>query len=53
MIDYIKANSASIIICIILAVIVFFTVKKIVNDKKRGKCLCGCENCSMNCKNKR
>lgn len=36
---------ATIIISLILAAIVFFIVKKMVNDKKQGKSSCGC-NCS-------
>ncbi len=37
---------ATAIVCIILAVIVFFAVRSIVKKRKSGGCGCGCSGCS-------
>ena len=34
------------VVCIILAVIVFFAVRSIIKKRKSGGCSCGCSDCS-------
>ena len=42
-------NFGTLIICLILALSVFLVIKKLIKDKKNGKCKCGCAcaSCSM------
>ena len=37
---------ATAIVCIILAIIVFFAVRSIIKKRKSGGCSCGCSGCS-------
>lgn len=37
---------ATAIVCIILAIIVFFAVRSIIKKRKSGGCGCGCSGCS-------
>ena len=49
MFAWIKANLATILICIGLIAIVVAIIVKLVKDKKRGKssCGCNCAHCAM------
>lgn len=49
MLTWIAENIATVIICLVLAVIVAAVILKPVKDKKKGKssCGCGCANCAM------
>lgn len=49
MIEWISSNLANIIIVAILLIVVAFVVRKLIKDKKAGKCSCGnsCGSCSM------
>lgn len=51
MLTFLKANTGTIAVALILAVIVFLIIKKIVKDKKAGKGICGgdCSKCHGNC----
>ena len=43
-------NPVDIILVVLIAAAVFFAVRKVVTDKKRGKsCSCGCSMCSADC----
>ena len=56
MIDWLMDNIANIVALLILALILFFVIRKMVRDKKAGKttCSCGCSNCAVkdNCHSK-
>lgn len=45
MFTWISDNIATIIICLLLAVVVFAIIRTIYKNKKKGKSSCGC-NCS-------
>ena len=45
MLNFLSQNIGTIIVCLCLAVVIFFIIKKMVKDKKAGKSSCGC-NCS-------
>ncbi len=45
MMEWLKANLATIIICLVLAGIVAAIIVRLVKEKKKGKSSCGC-NCS-------
>ena len=49
MLGWLAANAATIIICIVLAVIVTAIIACMIKNKKQGKtsCGCGCDNCAM------
>lgn len=49
MISWISQNLATIIICLVLALIVTLIIVGLVRDKKKGKssCGCNCANCAM------
>ena len=49
MISWISQNIATIIICLVLALIVTLIIVGLVRDKKKGKssCGCNCANCAM------
>ncbi len=49
MLTWLAANAATIMICVILAVIVVAIIMKLIRDKRAGKssCGCGCANCGM------
>lgn len=34
-----------ILLVVLIAAALFLAVRKLVRDKKRGKCACGCETC--------
>lgn len=45
MFEWLSENLATVIVCVILAVITAFIIVKLIKDKKAGKSSCGC-NCS-------
>ena len=49
MLEFLSANIGTIIVAAILLVIVFFAVRAIVREKKKGQCSCGCNcgSCAM------
>ena len=49
MLEWISENLFTLIISVLLAAVVFFILRKLVRDRKRGKssCGCGCESCPM------
>lgn len=49
MFAWIAENAATIIICLVLAVIVAAIIVKMVRDKKKGRssCGCNCAHCAM------
>ena len=49
MISWISQNLATIIICLVLALIVTLIIVGLVRDKKKGKssCGCNCAHCAM------
>ena len=57
MISWISQNLATIIICLVLALIVTLIIVGLVRDKKKGKssCGCNCAHCAMagSCHNKK
>ncbi len=53
MLVWIKANTYTIIGCIVIIAIVVLIIRKLITDKKRGKSTCGCDcsHCSADCMN--
>ena len=49
MLAWLSKNIATIIICLVLAVIVALIIYNLVKDKKKGKssCGCNCAHCAM------
>ena len=53
--EFLKDNLGTIIVAIILIIIVITIIRKLINDKKKGKSLsCGgnCSSCAINCENR-
>ncbi|MCQ2450368.1 MAG: FeoB-associated Cys-rich membrane protein [Clostridia bacterium] len=47
MTEFIENYGGTTVVAVIIAIILFFAVRKIVKDKKSGKnCSCGCEGCA-------
>lgn len=49
MVEWLKTNLATIIICALLVIVVASIIRNLINNKKNGKtsCGCGCSNCPM------
>ena len=49
MVEWLKTNLATIIICALLVIVVISIIRNLINNKKYGKtsCGCGCSNCPM------
>lgn len=49
MLEWLLANAATIIVCLILVLVVALIIVKLVKDKKSGKSSCGnnCAHCAM------
>lgn len=45
--DFITQNIWSIVIGALVLAAVIFAVIKIIKDRKKGKCSCGCEGCAF------
>jgi len=44
--NFVKYYLGTIIVCILLAVVVFFVIRKMIKDKNgKHNCGCGCEGC--------
>lgn len=51
MLTWIQGNLATIVVCIILITIAVLIIRKLIRDRKEGKCSCGgnCSGCSGCC----
>ena len=49
MVEWLKTNLATIIICALLVIVVISIIRNLINNKKNGRtsCGCGCSNCPM------
>lgn len=52
--DFLANYGGTIIILVLILIIVFLSVKRLIKNRKSGKCSCGCEGCSFknNCHKK-
>lgn len=41
MIEVITEHAGTIIVCLLIAIAVFFAVRKLIRDKRKGRFLCG------------
>ncbi len=50
MLIWLQQNIWTIIICAVLALVLFLIIRSMIRNKKAGKssCGCGCSNCAMN-----
>lgn len=51
MLVFLKANIGTIVVLLLIILFVALTVRKLVADKRSGKCTCGCNcsSCSLAC----
>ena len=49
MLEWLSANIATILISLALAAAAILAVRKLIRDRKKGGCSCGCSDCPMNC----
>ncbi|MBO4305909.1 MAG: FeoB-associated Cys-rich membrane protein [Clostridia bacterium] len=47
MLEWLSANIATILISLALAAVVGLAVGKLIRDRKRSGCSCGCSDCPM------
>lgn len=48
MLLFFKENLATVIVVLVIAALIFFSVLKLIKDKKSGKSCCGsCQGCAM------
>lgn len=49
MINWLRINAGTILICLVLATAVALIVRKLIREKREGKSSCGCDcgNCAM------
>jgi len=45
----VNMNTATLIVCLLIAIALFFAIRRIIKNKKNGKCSCG-SLCGGNCK---
>lgn len=45
MIEFLAANSGTVVVAVIIAAVVALIVVNMVRDRKKGKSSCGCSNC--------
>ena len=48
--EWLSANLGTILVALALAAVVVLIIRKLIRDKKKGKCSCGtkCSGCAMN-----
>ena len=49
MISWIAENSASMVLLLVVAAIVFFLLRSRIREHKQGSCGCGCSGCTKEC----
>ncbi|MBO4468337.1 MAG: FeoB-associated Cys-rich membrane protein [Clostridia bacterium] len=55
MLYFIKNYGGTVIVSLLICAVLFFVIRKMIRDRKKGKsgCSCGCDGCSyaVTCKN--